>query len=351
MLLRFFLPLLRTYIFFFGVHLDNYLFSFFPLKSWKQLCFFKKALKSLEALEPHVKLVTEKQHIDYHFSGLEDDDADNVDDDGSDDDDDDTYDAPDDGELSFDYGHNDEEQDVVSTSRNSMEVIVHFVFAQQELPTCPLPKWVMICIMCYSLWLYIINIIAFTGNLVDVRICKLGVSGVWFRILDLVYVTCWLWNCRDWTSKYDGKYNHILYLVLHVVPKAWGYFMVVLERTKSSWIYVELEQCTEHSFFWLFSLNLHHLENFSSWRTFYMAVCTWLPYFLSCFSLWSLDTQLFHTLHDFWTSSHCLTICAVGYGGCYISPSCNIRSQKGEKKKLYYFICSVWTTQLHLCMV
>lgn len=87
-----------------------------------------------------MKLVTEKQHIDYHFSGLEDDDADNVDDDGSDDDDDDTYDAPDDGELSFDYGHNDEEQDVVSTSRNSMEVIVHFVFAQQELPTCPIPK-------------------------------------------------------------------------------------------------------------------------------------------------------------------------------------------------------------------
>ncbi|XP_062110736.1 uncharacterized protein At2g33490 [Humulus lupulus] len=89
-----------------------------------QLCFFKKALKSLEAVEPYVKLVTEQQHIDYHFVGLEDDDLDDYDDyndDRDDDDDDGSYDSNDDGELSFDYGQNDQEQDV-STSRNSMEV-------------------------------------------------------------------------------------------------------------------------------------------------------------------------------------------------------------------------------------
>lgn len=82
-----------------------------------QLSFFKKGLKSLEAVEPHVKLVTEQQHIDYQFSGLEDDDAEE-----GDDDDDDGYDVNDDGELSFDYGHDDHGQEVVSTSRDSMEL-------------------------------------------------------------------------------------------------------------------------------------------------------------------------------------------------------------------------------------
>lgn len=84
---------------------------------WKQLNFFRKALKSLEAVEPHVKRVTEQQHIDYQFSGLEDDDVEEGDDDYGDD-------ANDDGELSFDYGQNDHGQDVVSTSRNSMEVML-----------------------------------------------------------------------------------------------------------------------------------------------------------------------------------------------------------------------------------
>ncbi|KAI4343432.1 hypothetical protein L6164_010780 [Bauhinia variegata] len=83
-----------------------------------QLCFFKRALKSLETVEPHVKSVTEQQHIDYQFIGLEDDDADE-DDDG--DYDDEGYDENDDGELSFDYGQNEHENDV-STSRNSMEL-------------------------------------------------------------------------------------------------------------------------------------------------------------------------------------------------------------------------------------
>ncbi|XP_007043861.2 PREDICTED: uncharacterized protein At2g33490 [Theobroma cacao] len=97
-----------------------------------QLSFFKKALKSLEEVEPHVQKITEQQHIDYHFSGLEDDDGDNVgdddsydnddDDDYSDDDDDDVYDVHDDGELSFDYGQNEQDQNMVPTSRHSMEL-------------------------------------------------------------------------------------------------------------------------------------------------------------------------------------------------------------------------------------
>ena len=92
----------------------------------KQLCFFRKALKSLEIIEPHVKLVTEKQHIDYQFSGIEDDDGDDDDNDDSydddSDDDDGSYSEHDDGELSFDYGQNDQVKNVVSTPRDSMEV-------------------------------------------------------------------------------------------------------------------------------------------------------------------------------------------------------------------------------------
>ncbi|MQL74671.1 hypothetical protein Taro_007023, partial [Colocasia esculenta] len=82
-----------------------------------QLTFFKKGIKSLEAVEPHVKLVAEKQHIDYQFSGLEDygtegdDNCNSIDD---------AYDANDDGELSFFYEQNEQVLDV-STSRNSME--------------------------------------------------------------------------------------------------------------------------------------------------------------------------------------------------------------------------------------
>ncbi|XP_043724571.1 uncharacterized protein At2g33490-like [Telopea speciosissima] len=80
-----------------------------------QLRFFRKGLESLETVEPHVKVVTERQHIDYQFSGLEDDY-------GEDGEDDDGYDGNDDGELSFDYGQIDHGQEVVSTSRNSMEL-------------------------------------------------------------------------------------------------------------------------------------------------------------------------------------------------------------------------------------
>ncbi|CAL1355124.1 unnamed protein product [Linum trigynum] len=81
-----------------------------------QMAFFKKALKALEEVEPHVKSVTEHQFIDYHFAGLDDED-----DDGEDDTDNDTNDTNDDGELSFQYDHNDDDRDV-STSRDPMEL-------------------------------------------------------------------------------------------------------------------------------------------------------------------------------------------------------------------------------------
>ncbi|XVF02172.1 hypothetical protein REPUB_Repub04eG0152800 [Reevesia pubescens] len=93
-----------------------------------QLNFFKKALKSLEEVEPHVQKITEQQHIDYLFSGLEDDDGDNGDDDDNyENDDGDDYsdeddDDEDDGELSFDYGQNDQDQNMVPTSQHSMEL-------------------------------------------------------------------------------------------------------------------------------------------------------------------------------------------------------------------------------------
>ncbi|KAF8040952.1 hypothetical protein BT93_B3003 [Corymbia citriodora subsp. variegata] len=83
-----------------------------------QLNFFKKAVKSLEAVEPHVKSITEQQHIDYPFDGLEDDEGDEMDDDQ----DDDSYDTRDDGELSFDYGQSDQAPVTDSNVRRSMEL-------------------------------------------------------------------------------------------------------------------------------------------------------------------------------------------------------------------------------------
>lgn len=73
--------------------------------------------------------VTEQQHIDYRFSGLEDDDGDNgVDNENYENDDDnyysDDYDDEGDGELSFDNGLDDQDQNMVPTSRHSMEVTI-----------------------------------------------------------------------------------------------------------------------------------------------------------------------------------------------------------------------------------
>ncbi|CAL5021793.1 unnamed protein product [Urochloa decumbens] len=80
-----------------------------------QLNFFRRGLKCLEALDPHVKAIAEKQHIDYQFSGLEDDASDNGDYSSDQDD------CSDDGDLSFDYEINDKDQDFLN-SRGSMDL-------------------------------------------------------------------------------------------------------------------------------------------------------------------------------------------------------------------------------------
>lgn len=82
-----------------------------------QLNFFRKGLKSLDAVEPHLRSVTERQHIDYQFTGLEDDEGEDVENDGED-----SYVADDKGELSFDYRQNKQGLGVVSKPRNSMEL-------------------------------------------------------------------------------------------------------------------------------------------------------------------------------------------------------------------------------------
>uniref|UniRef100_A0A2P2M048 Uncharacterized protein At2g33490 isoform X2 n=1 Tax=Rhizophora mucronata TaxID=61149 RepID=A0A2P2M048_RHIMU len=81
-----------------------------------QLNFFRKGLKSLEAAEPHVRLVTEQQHIDYEFSGLEDDGREDREGGGNGDD------TNDNRKSSFEYRTNKQGQDAVSASRNSTEV-------------------------------------------------------------------------------------------------------------------------------------------------------------------------------------------------------------------------------------
>ncbi|KAK4413582.1 hypothetical protein Salat_2770900 [Sesamum alatum] len=112
-----------------------------------QLYFFKKALRSLEAIEPHVRMLAEQLHIDYQFTGLKDDGRDIYDDDDDesdgDDESEDGSETHDEGELSFDYGQNDPMQDVPS-SKNSMELDntdaifaadVKLVSAKESLPS------------------------------------------------------------------------------------------------------------------------------------------------------------------------------------------------------------------------
>lgn len=79
-----------------------------------QLNFFRKGLKSLEAVDPHVKVLTEKQHIDYQLGGLDDGD------DGEDEAEN-SYSSNDVVELSFDYRPR-KPTEPVATSRNSMEL-------------------------------------------------------------------------------------------------------------------------------------------------------------------------------------------------------------------------------------
>lgn len=77
---------------------------------------FRKGLKSLEAVEPHVRLAAEQQHIDHQFSALEEDYF------VEDENDDDCNDSHD-GELSFDYGENKEVEESGTASRSHTEVL------------------------------------------------------------------------------------------------------------------------------------------------------------------------------------------------------------------------------------
>ncbi|KAK8938680.1 hypothetical protein KSP39_PZI011361 [Platanthera zijinensis] len=105
-----------------------------------QLNFFRKGLKSLELIAPHVKAITEQQHIDYHFRGLEDDYTDFDDDGGSF-----CSDSSNDGDLSFDYGLNEhnnhttnsmevDKVDIVPTSTLSSEVVQEQASKNQAEP-------------------------------------------------------------------------------------------------------------------------------------------------------------------------------------------------------------------------
>ncbi|GKV40640.1 hypothetical protein SLEP1_g48254 [Rubroshorea leprosula] len=76
-----------------------------------QLNFFRRGLKSLEEVETHVRMITEKQRIDYQFSGLEDDgreDGENG------------YHTNESGELSFEASE--KGFDATTAPSNSMEV-------------------------------------------------------------------------------------------------------------------------------------------------------------------------------------------------------------------------------------
>ncbi|XP_074294347.1 uncharacterized protein At2g33490-like isoform X1 [Silene latifolia] len=90
-----------------------------------QLNFFKRGVKSLETIDPHVKLIAEKQHIDYQLSGLDDNDGE--------DEEENSYDSKDQGELSFDYRPQKLGTDAGMTSRNSMEL-------DQEEESVPKPS-------------------------------------------------------------------------------------------------------------------------------------------------------------------------------------------------------------------
>ncbi|KAG9141932.1 hypothetical protein Leryth_009292 [Lithospermum erythrorhizon] len=81
-----------------------------------QLNFFRRALESLEAVEPQISAFAEKQHIDYQLSGLgevefEYEEAS-------------SYESYEGGELSFDYRPNKHESDAVGASRISVEADV-----------------------------------------------------------------------------------------------------------------------------------------------------------------------------------------------------------------------------------
>ncbi|CAK9175154.1 unnamed protein product [Ilex paraguariensis] len=80
-----------------------------------QLNLFRKGLKSLEAVDSHIRLVTEKQHIDYQLSEL--DYGEDEEDEGLS-----SYERNEAGELSFDYRQNNQGLERACSSRNSMEL-------------------------------------------------------------------------------------------------------------------------------------------------------------------------------------------------------------------------------------
>ncbi|KAH6813808.1 hypothetical protein C2S51_022826 [Perilla frutescens var. frutescens] len=79
-----------------------------------QLSFFRKGLQSLEAVEPYIKNVAEKQHIDYELSEFNEGERDDY---GGN-----SFESIDYGELSFDYRPNEQEVDNTCTLKNSMEL-------------------------------------------------------------------------------------------------------------------------------------------------------------------------------------------------------------------------------------
>lgn len=95
-------PSLTSFSSFFFLNFHNCYWIF-----CKQINFFRKGLQSLEAVEPHIRDVAEKQHIDYELCELNDVAS---------------FETNDDGELSFDYSLNKKEFENTTTSRNSMEV-------------------------------------------------------------------------------------------------------------------------------------------------------------------------------------------------------------------------------------
>ncbi|KAL6508146.1 hypothetical protein OROHE_021688 [Orobanche hederae] len=78
-----------------------------------QINFFRRGLQSLEAVEPLVKNVAEKQHIDYELLDLNDEEGSGVRN---------SSEINDYGELSFDYRQHEQELDNTCTSTNPMEL-------------------------------------------------------------------------------------------------------------------------------------------------------------------------------------------------------------------------------------
>ncbi|KAL3630869.1 hypothetical protein CASFOL_023853 [Castilleja foliolosa] len=77
-----------------------------------QLNFFRKGLQSLEAVEPHIKNLAEKQHIYYELCDVNGEKCNN----------DNSFETNDYGELSFDYRQNEKDLDNTCTTRNSMRL-------------------------------------------------------------------------------------------------------------------------------------------------------------------------------------------------------------------------------------